>query len=305
MPQGSTLYRIGLGGWEHDVFDQCLYPRPGMSSAEKLAWYAQYFNTVEIRQTFWDDGLTGKDARVWATAVREFPSFTFIVKLHASFTHAAVIRPDAVRSVRGILQELSQRNRLEALLLQFPYGFTNTSTHRFHIARLAREFAGYPLHVEFRHESWQTSGLNAFLKEHRLCIVGADMPRTRHYMPFVAAGAGDTAYLRLHGRNERGWLLDTYDAKYDYLYNAKETREIARRVAALAPRYDAVTIIANNTTGGKSIPIALQLISALRGGKTVSVPSASLAAFPFLRAIAREEPTDGLPLDETGLRQAM
>lgn len=47
-----------------------------------------------------------------------------------------------------------------------------------------------------------------------------------------------------------------------------------------------VTVIFNNTTGGHALVNALQLLSALRGGKPVDVPPSTLAAFPQLRQIA-------------------
>ena len=165
MVQAKPVVRIGLGGWEHEIFDQCLYPRAGMASGEKLSYYAGYFQTVEVRQTFWDGELTARDAREWADAVQERPGFVFSVKLHSSCTHGRSIRPEATRNVRGILQELARRNRLGSLLIQFPYAFTNTSSNRFHVVKLAELFAGFPAHCEFRHESWNQPGLMAFLEE--------------------------------------------------------------------------------------------------------------------------------------------
>ena len=38
----------------------------------------------------------------------------------------------------------------------------------------------------------------------------------------------------------------------------------------------------NNTTGGKAIANALQMLSMLRDGKPVLVPQTSLQAFPYL-----------------------
>ena len=305
MDQVKPVIRIGLGGWEHEVFDQCFYPRPGMSPAAKLSFYARFFQTVEVRPTFWDAELTAGDAREWAEAVQESPGFTFSVKLHASCTHGRSLRPEVTRNIRGILQELARRNRLGSLLIQFPYAFTNTSSNRFHLVRLAEVFAGFPAHVEFRHESWHHAGLIAFLKENSLGVVAADIPKIRRYMPFLTGTAGGAAYIRLHGRNEKGWLLNAYDARYDYLYNAKETHEIEKRLSALTPRCTSATVIANNTTGGKSLPIAFQLLSSVRGGKPVPVPAATVGAFPYLRSVALPDQEESL-LSGTGpLRRAM
>lgn len=200
-----------------------------------------------------------------------------------------MLRPDTTRTVRQMLQELAKGNRLGSLLVQFPYAFTNTGAHRHHVVRIAEVFAGFPLHVEFRHQSWNQEGLVTFLRDHALGVVGADMPRIRQYMPFITAVCGDTAYLRLHGRNEKGWMLNGYDARYDYQYNSREVREITRRLRGLEGRCREVTVICNNNTGAKSLPLAFQLMSALREGKPVPIPDRTLRAFPYLRSIAAAE----------------
>jgi len=304
MGNEKSVIRVGMGGWEHEVFDACLYPHAGLTSAEKLAFYARHFQAVEVRATFWDDALTADDAREWTSAVADAPGFVFNVKLHSSFTHGKLIRADLTRTVREILQTLHRHDRLGSLLVQFPYSFTNTGGNRHHIVKLAEIFAGFPLHVEFRHQSWNQEGLSSFLEEHALGIVGADMPRIRQYMPFVATVCGSTAYLRLHGRNEKGWMLNGYDARYDYQYNSREVREITRRLRGLDRRSTSVTVICNNTTGGKSIPVAFQLLAALRERNTVTIPPRAIEAFPFLRSIARHE-TGETPLLETGYRRAI
>ncbi|HUI63692.1 MAG TPA: DUF72 domain-containing protein [Bacteroidota bacterium] len=297
MEQAASVIRIGMGGWEHEVFDRCLYGRGDLSSAEKLASYARYFQAVEVRATFWDDSLGADDAREWISAVAKAPNFEFNVKLHASFTHERRIRPERSRSVRAILQELRKHNRLGALLVQFPYGFTNTGSNRYYLLKLAEVFEGFPIHIEFRHESWNQEGMIAFLRELSLGLVSADLPRIRSYMPFITATTGESAYLRLHGRNEKGWMLSAYDARYDYLYNNRESRELLKRIRALEARCRKITVICNNTTGAKSLPLGFQLACALRQGTPVALPEATLKSFPFLRSIAALESSELSLLD--------
>jgi uncharacterized protein YecE (DUF72 family) len=289
MEKSRAVIRVGLGGWEHEVFDQCFYPVPGMTSLEKLGYYAEFFSAVEVRATFWDGDLTHADAREWIEAVQENPAFRFGVKLHHEFTHKKTVRPELSRNVRGLLQELVRAGKLGSLIMQFPYSFTNTSSNRFHLIKLAEIFAGFPTHAELRHESWHEPGLIGFLQEHAMGIVSADIPRIRHYMPFVAGVSGSYGYLRLHGRNEKGWLLNAYDARYDYLYNERETREIVRRISALEGQCSNLTVICNNTTAGKAIPLAFHLLSAVRGGRQVPVPGSSLEAFPFIHAFSHTD----------------
>lgn len=305
MKKEATTYTIGIGGWEHEAFNRCFYPDASMDSLEKLGFYSRVFDTVEVRSTFWDDALAEEDARKWIQAVRDNRRFTFNVKLHSMFTHKKTIKPSVTRNVRGLLHELLKADRLGTLLMQFPYSFTNTSTNRFHLIRLAEVFSGYPTRVEFRHDSWNQAATWDVLREHSLSLVNADFPHVRQFMPYSPMVIQNHSYLRLHGRNEKGWLLNGMDARYDYLYNEKELREIERRLDVLSRKCSHVTIIFNNTTNGKSIANALQLAAAMREGKRVLVPEATLKAFPHLSDIAAVVDGELTLLGDTSYRRAM
>lgn len=305
MHKGTPSYLIGTGGWEHAAFDQYLYPAPGADSLEKLAYYSSFFDAVEVRSTFWDESLSEKDAAGWCDAVSMNKRFRFMVKLHSSFTHKKLIKPQTTRNMRAVLHELSKRERLGALLVQFPYAFTNTSANRYHVVKLAELFSGFPVHIEFRHESWNTPGLLSFMSEHSVSPVSADLPRIKQLMPLVTGVAGETAYIRLHGRNEKGWLLNGMDARYDYLYNSREIREIGRRIEALSARCSQVVIMCNNTTGGKALASALQLSSVIRGDRHMRIPGNTMNAFPHLADIGYAEFAEETLLAAQGYRRVI
>lgn len=304
MEKAATIM-IGTGGWDHGSFDSCFYPNPDMDSLQKLNYYARYFDTVEVRPTFWDESLSEMDARGWNAAVAENKRFQFNVKLHSSFTHQKSIKPNITRNVRGLLQELAKADRLGALLIQFPYSFTYTSTHRYHVIKLAEIFSGFPLHAEFRHESWNQPNLLGFLGEHSLSPVNADLPRIKQLMPFITGTAGDTAYLRLHGRNEQGWLKNGLDARYDYLYNNREIHEISRRLEIASGRCKKIVVVCNNTTNGKAIANAFRLSSTAHKGKRIPIPQETLAAFPQLADIANPIELEPSLIEAGDYRRAM
>ena len=289
----TSRLRIGIGGWEHEVMDRCFYERPGMHALEKLTFYAQYFSTVEVRPTFWDETLGASEARDWASAVGG--DFQFVVKLNRKFTHEREMKSTLARSTRAILAELARRDRLGGLLLQFPYSFTNTGASRYHLGRLGEVFGGFPLLVEFRHDSWNQNGTAALLAEHAMRPAIVDMPRIRQLGPLARSQPSGTPFLRLHGRNEKGWLLPTMDLRYDYLYNARELAELTRRINHLSPRSEETLVIFNNTTGGKAIANALQLRARLSTSRKTVLPGRSLEVFPFLNEIATPE-TAAMPL---------
>lgn len=282
MNKQSVQYLVGIGGWEHETLNDCLYGAETEYSTLKLRCYARFFDTVEVRSTFWDEELSTNDAQQWIEAVAGNSRFRFNVKLHKSFVQGKEFKPEVTTRVRGLLQELQKNEKLGTLLVQLPHAFTNTSANRFHLVKLGEVFRGFPIHVEFRHESWNQPNLTTFLHENLLHPVNADLPRIKQLMPFVTGVVGDTAYLRLHGRNEKGWLQNDPDARYDYLYNGRELRELRRRIDVLAEKCSRIVIIFNNTTDGKAVANAFQMISSLIDGKQLQLPEATATAFPSL-----------------------
>jgi uncharacterized protein YecE (DUF72 family) len=305
MMRSAGVVRVGTAGWEHEVFNDCLYPAPSLKSGEKLAYYAQFFDTVEIRQTFWDSTIDTGEVREWIQAIAANKRFVFNLKLHSSFTHKGQITPQAATRVRTLLQELAKADRLGSLVAQFPFSFTNTSVHRFHLVRLSEIFRGFPITVELRHISWNQPFLLGFLSENALHPISADLPRMKQFMPFITGVVGDHAYVRLHGRNDKGWLLNSMDSRYDYLYNSREIREIMRRIQSLLTKCKEVTLICNNTTCGKAVANALQLIGANRDSRPILIPSAALRVFPFLEGSTGNRETDQMVIPAEGFRQAV
>lgn len=304
-PVENREVRIGIGGWEHEALDSVLYGQQGLTSLEKLERYARCFEIVEVRPTFWDETLNAEDAKSWVGAVSGNPLFRFSVKLHREFTHKRKIPTELRHRVRGLLGTLDGAGRLAALLVQLPFSFTNTSSNRFFLVRLAEVFHGFPIHVEFRHSSWHTPSLRPFLEEHGVHLVSADMPRIRQYMPFHTNIFGESTYVRLHGRNEKGWLLNGLDSRYDYLYNAREVIELRRRVDTLVHSCRQIAVVFNNTTGGRAVVNAFQLRSAIRGNLPLEVPSAALKAFPQLHQIADLTRPEQTLFESAGFRTAI
>src|SRR5881227_3673294 len=82
----SRLY-IGTSGWSYPkgagAWDGTFYP-PRLKDPDKLAFYARYFNTVEINSTFYRPP-SPYAAHAWAARVPG--DFRFTAKLWQKFTH--------------------------------------------------------------------------------------------------------------------------------------------------------------------------------------------------------------------------
>lgn len=300
----ETRIALGTSGWEHESFDACLYGGPGRDGGEKLRQYARFFDLAEVRATFWDETLGAADAAAWADAVAANRRFLFLPKLHAAFTHRREFPLDVAKSMRSVFQELARRGRLGAVVAQFPYAFTNTGQNRYHLEKLAQLFKGFPMAVEFRHASWDQPSTATLLKDLGLGMINTDLPRIRQSMPFLTTVVGETAVMRLHGRNERGWMENGMDSRYDYLYNAKEIRELRRRVENTAAKARNVLVVFNNTTHGKALANALQLLAAVKQGGAVLLPQATVGAFPVLAELNGVVDAE-MPLMAGALREAV
>ncbi len=303
--QEVTKHHVGIGGWEHDLLNDCFYPDPEASSARKLAYYARWFNAVEVRATFWDETLSVVDAAEWLDAVSERKDFLFSVKLHSSITHRQSLSGLSSGNLHGLVDLLHSHGRLGAVLAQFPYSFTNTGTNRQYLEKLALKFAGHPLHIELRHTSWDYPGLYPLLSELKAGPVNVDMPRIRQFIPYLPRTVGSQAYLRLHGRNEKGWLLNTFDGRYDYLYNSREMQEIRRRIYALPQTCSRVLVIWNNVTNGKAVANGLQCMAMLRSTGAIPAPPAAVRAFPWLKEMVRTSSGDAPLFGEEAFRPAI
>ena len=99
---------VGTASWSDPGFVARWYPK-GMRAHERLDWYAQHFEIVEVNSTFY----SAPDVRMverWCTSTPD--AFTFGVKLHQLFsfhsTPAKLLPPDlqrrAVTDVRGKLK---------------------------------------------------------------------------------------------------------------------------------------------------------------------------------------------------------
>src|SRR5687768_15933682 len=78
---------IGTAGWSYPSgkgkWDGIFYPR-GLTSGEKLRYYADRFNAVEINSSFYRP-IPPSNARTWAEATPA--DFRFTAKLYQKFTH--------------------------------------------------------------------------------------------------------------------------------------------------------------------------------------------------------------------------
>jgi uncharacterized protein YecE (DUF72 family) len=270
------VIRFGPAGWEYEDWAGIVYPKPEPRGFDRLRFLAGYFGTVEVNASFYRPFPASVAAR-WLERVSDVPQFRFGAKVWRRFTHE---RADAygakeVEEGRAALDALHGAGKLGAALLQFPWSFKRTGANEEWLRGLFRAFAGLPLVLEVRHDSWGAREVLEELAEARVGFVNVDQPLFHHSLRPGAAVTSPVAYVRVHGRNWKDWFRKTAgrDARYDYLYTAGELTPWAERIRALdaAPAHPDVYVVTNNHFEGKAPANALMLES-LVASRRVDAP---------------------------------
>jgi uncharacterized protein YecE (DUF72 family) len=270
--------RIGTCSWADDALSKHWYPK-GVAAGDRLAWYADHFDTVEVDSTYYRLPVPEMVER-WARRTPD--GFTMHIKAFGLMTRHPVkkealppdLRDEAPLDDRGrverpsrefrakvferfldALEPLRGEGKLGGILFQFP-SYVVRKEASFDYIRWAREQLGdHEMLVEFRHISWlDEEGRDetlAFLEEIGAAHVIVDAPRiegAKNVVPTVVALTSPMAYVRFHGRNAATWNKRGGSAaeRFDYLYSDEELREWVEPLRELAGQAQQVFAFFNN-----------------------------------------------------------
>src|SRR2546430_1054733 len=174
-----------------------------MAAHERLGWYAQHFEMVEVNSTFY----SVPDARTverWCATTPD--NFTFDVKLHQLFsfhsTQRKLLPPEVQRlgetdakgkvtvspELRDALLEsflrpmsiLHSAGKLGVLLLQLSPAFSPRKHELRELEPLIAQLRDYSLAIEFRNRDWlvadQQRSTIEFLRSQQTVFVNVDAP---------------------------------------------------------------------------------------------------------------------------------
>ena len=270
---------IGTSSWADPGFVEEWYPR-GMPARDRLAWYAERFEGVEVNSTFYAVPERSTVKR-WAAVTP--PGFTFDVKLHRLLSrHSApvdslppdlrdgvrttergrvVLEPGVERALAeetlAAVEPLVEAGKLASFLLQLSPAFSPHQHRLAEVEPVIEAFAPHPVAVELRHRGWlEGDRLRETLDwydEAGAAFVCVDAPEGNAptILPRVdAVTRDDLAYLRLHGRNAEGYLKGrTVAERFAYQYSDAELEDIGERVQELADTASIVRVAFNNNRG--------------------------------------------------------
>ena len=292
---------VGTASWSDPGFVERWYPKK-MPAGERLSWYAQHFEMVEVNSTFYSVPEPRMIER-WCAATPD--EFTFDVKFHQLFsfhsTPAKLLPPDLQRRaetdskgnakstpdlqealLKDFLRSMSifaDAGKLGVLLLQLSPAFSPRKHELGELESLIDMLGDYELAIEFRNRNWavgdQLQSTIDFVRTHRAAFVNVDAPVSDHFMVMPSdvdeVTNSNVAYLRLHGRNAKGYITGkTVAARFDYDYSDNEIAEVAERSKKVAREAHELHVIFNNNNLDYAPRAALRLRKAL--GQIVKTP---------------------------------
>jgi uncharacterized protein YecE (DUF72 family) len=299
---------VGTASWSDPGFVERWYPKK-MPAGERLQWYAQHFDMVEVNSTFYSVPEPRMVER-WCAATPD--DFTFDVKLHQLFsfhsTPAKLLPPDLQRGAKtdargkvkptpdlqeallkiflGATSIFRDAGKLGVFLLQLSPAFSPRKHDLSELAQLIEMLSDYDLAIEFRNRNWavgdQLESTIDFLEKHRAIFVNVDAPVSDHFMVMPSdvdeVTNSKIAYLRLHGRNAKAYITGkTVAARFDYDYSDDEIAETAERSTKLVREARQLHVIFNNNNLDYAPRAALRLRKAL--GQIVKTPAQTAELF--------------------------
>ncbi len=264
------LFRVGTASWTDPtlIASGAFYPPDARSAEERLRFYAEHFDTVEVDSTYYalpaESNAVRWAERTPADFVFHFKAFALLTT-HAAETArlpraikerlspaelaaarlsrpSAAVRALAFEMFASALQPLRDAGKLGFLVFQFPPWFTATRGNAAYLEHCRAALPDHQLAIEFRHASWLAESRRArtfdLLRGLGAAYVIVDEPQVEGAVPPVCDTTAADAYVRFHGRNAENWRKKGISVaeRYQYLYSERELAEWSGRLRQLGAR---------------------------------------------------------------------
>ena len=280
--------RLGTCSWADEALSKYWYPK-GVPAGERLRFYAEHFDTVEVDSTYYRLPVEEMVER-WAERTPE--GFVMHVKAFGVMTRHPVkveqlppdlrdetpkddrgrvdrpsreFRAEIFRRFHAALEPLRAAGKLGGLLFQFPPYVVPKEASYDYLAWAREQIEDDKMLVEFRHRRWyeddQREETLRFLEEHGMSHVVVDAPRSegKNVPLTVHALTTPLLYVRMHGRNAETWNVRGRSAaeRFDYLYPEEELAEWVEPLKDLAGQAEEAYVLFNNNNrsavGGREV----------------------------------------------------
>jgi Uncharacterized conserved protein len=253
---------VGCSGFYYRDWVGVFYP-PNLKRQEWIRYYEKFFNVLELNSSFY----RFPDRSSIKSLLERTSKLRFSVKAHQVFTHRRNFSSEDVKKFVYSIEPIIQKERLIAILFQFPHNFGYSTESLEHLKKISKGFSGVDKVVEVRNKSFRRADFYQFLEENGFSLVNSDAPKDKRFLVGPWVGIGAINYVRLHGKDPENL--------YDYLYSLEELRKIKSKIKELGDRE--TYIFFNNTAKAKAVLNALQ--TKLLFGIDVEIPESLQRAF--------------------------
>jgi uncharacterized protein YecE (DUF72 family) len=236
---------IGTSGWNYKHWMNGVFYPHGLKPDAWLRYYSQFFDTVEVNNTFY--GLPGKHVfERWR--VISPPDFVFSLKASRFYTHIKRLDEPQLSMGKFFENASGLGEKLGVVLFQLPpnWGF-NPERLQIMLDYLDHQELVPNLRsaLEIRDESWYNPACFQMLREHNVSLVLADKPGFAAEGPVTA----NFIFLRRHGPG----------AMYASNYQEEMLSSDARKIKAWMGEGKDVYIYFNNDMAGYAVRNATRL----------------------------------------------
>ncbi len=231
---------IGTSGWHYKHWLGVFYPE-GTRASEMFQFYARYFDTVEINNSFYRLP-TATTFDNWRESSP--PNFCYAVKASRFITHMKKLKDPKSSSEKFFLVADRLAKKLGPILFQLPPRW------KLNIERF-EEFLGslpgeHQYVIEFREETWFVLEVYQLMRKYKVAFCIHDFGDMKVPREITAK----FTYIRFHGPTS---------AKYWGSYSDRELRVWADRIKKWRSDLSSVYVYFNNDPEGAAVKNALTL----------------------------------------------
>lgn len=266
------MIKVGLTGFgDHDE----LYGK--IKPADRLPAYSAHFPIVEIDSSFY----AVQPVKNYAKWVSQTPEdFGFIVKAYQGMTghlrgkkNYFDTAGEMFQAFHTSIEPVIAAGKLTMTLFQYPPWFDCTKENVDTLRETKERMKDVPCALEFRNSTWYSAEYRErtleFMRKEGWIHTVVDEPQAGvGSIPIVAvATSPEATYVRMHGRNTKGWHQSSHPdwrkLRYLYRYNTEELKEWRDRLKELERASRNVYVVFNNNSAGDATPNAKELQSLL------------------------------------------
>lgn len=248
MSKGKAF--IGTSGWSYPHWGKGVFYPLEVKQKEWLSYYSNYFDTVEINNTFYQ--LPQKT--VFERWERSVPShFSFVVKVSRYITHIKKLNHPEQSLLKFLENASLLKGKLSLLLFQLPPSLKANLLRFTHLLDLLKDqsvIPGIRVTFEFRNRTWLEEETFHLLKQRNATLCFADWSDLTVTEPVTA----DFIYIRRHGSKNL----------YTSSYTQKEIKRDAQQIKKWLGKGKDVYIYFNNDAEGFAVKNALSLLEMVK-----------------------------------------